>query len=680
MLPRERIRNIGIMAHVDAGKTTCTEHILLHTGRIHRPGAVHDGTATTDFLPEEAKRGITISAAAVTTSWRVDDERFELRIIDTPGHVDFAIEVERSLRVLDGAVFVLDASAGVECQSESVWHQAEQRGVARLTFVNKMDKVGASFAGCLASMRERLGANPVALQLPLGEESAFTGLVDLVGLRAFEWTADGIAEVAIPEALRSDVARARERLVEAAAEHSANVFDAWAQGRAPTSRELLHALRAGTLAGAIHPVVCGAAYKDRGVEPLLDAIVRFLPSPVERPAARGIALDDGAPIALAPTDPFAALVFKTTSDARGSLALARVYAGTVKKGDAVVIGDAPRRVGRLFVVHADAREEIREAHAGDIVAFMGLEGARTGATLSARTRPVALEAITPPEPVLEVGLEPSTAADRERLGEALAALVVDDPSLRVRVDDETGETILCAMGQLHVEIVESNLRAVGVHVRTTAPKVALRDTFARATRVDYKHAKQGGGPGQYARVVLEVAPGPRGSGIAFHDASRGGVIPQAFVPGVEKGVRAAAQRGARCGIPLVDLEVRLVDGDTHVKDSSVLAFEHAAAAAMREAANQAGLVLLEPLMALEVTVPEASVGDVLGDLASRRGTIRRIVPRATTSIVEASVPLANLFGWVGDLRNLTHGRGTVAMKPEAHSIVPERDVARALAR
>ena len=671
MLPRERLRNIGIMAHVDAGKTTCTERVLLHTGRIHRAGEVHDGTATTDFLPDEISRGITISAAAVTTSWRVDGVIYTLRVIDTPGHVDFAIEVERSLRVLDGAVFVLDASAGVECQSESVWHKAEHHRVPRITFVNKMDKVGASFAECLASMREHLGANPVALQLPLGEEGEHRGVVDLVTLRATTWESGTPRESAIPDALGLAVREARARLVEAAAEHSAIVLDAWARGEEPTSGELVAALRRGTLAGAIHPVLCGAAYRDVGIEPLLDAIVRYLPSPADRSAVPGIDSNAG----------LVALVFKTTSDPRGSLALVRIYAGTLRKGDPILVTcgrSEPRRAGRLFVVHAAEREEIAEAHAGDIVAVMGLDGVRTGSTLSSRDCQVALESIAVPEPVLEVGLTPRTASDRERLGEVLARLVHDDPSLRVRVDEETGETILGAMGELHVEIAESNLSAAGVHVRTTAPKVALRDTFANRVSVEYKHVKQGGGPGQYARVVLEIEPAARGHGIAFTDATRGGVIPVAFVPGVEKGVRAAASRGVRAGIPLVDLSVRLVDGDTHVKDSSALAFEIAAAAAMREGASRVGLSLLEPLMALEVMVPEASVGDVLGDLASRRGVIRKITPRATTSLVDASVPLANLFGYVGDLRSLTHGRGSVAMKPESYAAVPEREIARRL--
>lgn len=649
------------MAHVDAGKTTCTERILFYTGRIHRRGEVHDGTATTDFLPEEIKRGITISAAAVTTSWDVRGERYTLRIIDTPGHVDFAIEVERSLRVLDGAVFVLDASAGVECQSESVWHKAERYGVPRLTFINKMDKVGASFDDCITSMRERLGARPVALQLPLGEEGAFHGVVDLVRLRALVWESDSLALRDIPREALERARILRDALVEAAAEHSDDLLGAWSRGESPDEQSLVAAIRRGTLAGAIHPVVCGSAYKNRGIEPLLDAIALYLPSP-----------DEGG------AEPLAALVFKTFSDARGSLALARIYSGTLKKGDAVLADGEHKRVGRLFVVHAADREEITEAHAGDIVAIMGLKGVRTGSTVCAPERPVTLESIEVPDPVLEVTLEPRTHEDRDRLGEALARIVADDPSLRVRVDDETGQTILCAMGQLHVEIVESNLGLAGVSVRLSPPKVAYRDTLAQYARVDYKHVKQGGGPGQYARVVLEIEPAPRGSGLAFADATRGGVVPAAFVPGVEKGVRAAAMRGLRHGIPLVDFSVRLVDGDTHVKDSSALAFEIAAFAAVREGATKAGLRLLEPIMALEVSAPEASVGDVIGDLASRRGSIRKVTPRPATSVVEASVPLANLFGYVGDLRNLTHGRGSVAMKPEAYDVVPDREVTRAL--
>jgi elongation factor G len=659
-IPRTRIRNIGIMAHIDAGKTTCTERVLFYTGLVHKPGDVHHGTATTDFDEEERKRGITITAACVTTPWIVRGERHEIRILDTPGHVDFAIEVERSLRVLDGAVFVLDASQGVEAQSEAVWRQADRYAVPRITFVNKMDKVGADFDRCMTDLRERLGANPVAVQIPLGEGDTFRGVVDLVTMQAFEFDERDRGRTVVPAAVPETAGAARTRMIEACAEVDEEVFEAFVTGTDPKPEAIERALRKGTIEGRLQVVTCGSAYRYKGVQPLLDAVVAYLPSPAPR--------ED---------EPLAALVFKTQIDRSGALAFVRVYSGRMRRGDVVLLDDRKSRIGRLFVLHADQREEIEEARAGDIVAVAGLENtrlenARTGHTLCAPEHPVRLESIDVPEPVLEVALEPRTSEDRERLGTALGRLLAEDPSLRSRIDEESGQTILRGMGELHVEIAVSKLSRAGIDVRVSDPEVAYRDTFARAIQVEHKHDKQNGGVGQFARVVLAIEPAPPGSGIHFEDATIGGAVPKTFVPGVEKGVRSACARGVRHGYPLVDLVVRLVDGAHHVKDSSPFAFEIASSLAVQEAARRAGLVLLEPIMAVEVTVPEASLGDAIGDLSSRRGAIGRITDRSGVKVVEARVPLASLFGFVSSLRGRSHGRGSVSMKPDGYEPVPQK--------
>jgi elongation factor G len=691
-VPLHRLRNIGIMAHIDAGKTTCTERMLYYTGLIHRMGEVHDGTATTDFDPEEQRRGITISAATVTTSWepRMGSQRgvsHRIRIIDTPGHVDFAVEVERSLRVLDGAVFVLDASAGVECQSEAVWRQADRYEVPRVTFVNKMDKVGADFGRCLAEMRERLGARPFAVQLPLGEERDHRGVIDLLHMRALRFgdVRESMVCENIPDDLVADAIDARATLAEACAEIDQEVLDTWAAGGMPSAESLERALRKGMLAGSMHVVLCGSALGNKGIEPLLDAIVAYLPSPADRPPAQGEDPRTAALVVCRPdeNEPFAAIAFKTQSDARGTLTFLRIYSGRLARGDTVVVcsRDERERIGRLYVVHASDREEVTCAYAGDIVAALGLRHTKTGDTLASAIRPVVFESIVVPEPVLEVALEPKTSSDRERLGQGLARLVSDDPSLRIRVDEESGQTVLSAMGELHVEIAMARLeRDHGVRVRVGRPAVAYRDTVARHVRVDHKLAKQTGGPGQYARVVLEVAAGARGSGVDFADETTGGAVPVAFVSAVEKGVRGAAARGVRNGYPLVDLRVRLVDGDHHVKDSSGLAFEIAAAAAVQKAVRDAGLVLLEPVMTVEVTVPEEHVGSVIGDLVSRRGAVHKVTPRAAASVVEGRVPLATLFGYVPVLRGISHGRGTAVMNPAGYEIVPEKAASLVLAK
>jgi elongation factor G len=668
----QRLRNIGILAHIDAGKTTCTERVLFYTGFLQRPGDVDDGNTTTDFDEEEKRRGITISAAAVTTEWR----GHELRIIDTPGHVDFAIEVERSLRVLDGAVFLLDAGSGVECQSETVWRQAERHGVPRITFVNKMDKVGASFERCLDDMRDRLDARPLAIQLPLGEESEHRGVIDLVHLRCLLF-GDGqrneVTEEPIPDELSTWVLAARTRLVEACAEADEEVLDAWSRGRKLEPSALERALRKLALSGAAHLVLCGSAFQYRGIQPLLDAVVAYLPSPADRRPETGLG-PDGREIVCPAEDsaPLAALAFKTLSDLTGTFTFLRVFSGQLRRGDRVITASGPTRVGRLYVVSAAKRHEVEEARAGDIVAALGLDRVKSGDTLANPGTPLSLETIVVPEPVLEVSLEPKASRDRERLSGALARLLRDDPSLRLRVNEETGEVVLLAMGQLHVSVVESRLaRDHGVAVRLGQPSVAYRDTLKTSLRVVHRHVRQTGGPGQFAHVVVEFAPGARGSGIQFSDETSGGVIPAAFVPAVGVGIRSFAARGLRNGHPIVDVVARLVDGAFHAQDSSSIAFEIAGAQAMRQAA-EAGLSLLEPVMAVSVTLPETHLGDVMGDLVSRRGTIREVSARGSRSQIEATVPLASLFDWVSTLRSLTHGRGDVAITPDRYELVPER--------
>jgi elongation factor G len=681
-IPINRLRNLGILAHIDAGKTTCTERVLFYTGVVDRPGDVDDGNTTTDFREEEQRRGITIFAAAVTARWKPiyganSGQVHELRIIDTPGHIDFAIEVERSLRVLDGAVFLLDAGSGVECQSESVWRQAERHGVPRITFVNKMDKLGASFERCLDDMRDRLEARPLPIQLPLGEEAEHRGVIDLVRMRCVVFGDSDrreLREEPIPEELETWVFAARTRLVEACAEADDDVLHAWSHGKNPDPIALERALRELALSGSAHLVTCGSAQRYRGIQALLDAVVAYLPAPNDRRAEAG-RTPDGHEISC-PAEvsaPLAALAFKIESDARGTFTFLRVYSGRLRRGDRVVTASGPTRVGRLYVVSAAERHEVEEARAGDIVAALGLDRVHSGDTLSSVEQPISLETITVPEPVLEVTLEPKESRDRERLSGALSRLLRDDPSLALRVNEETGETVLLAMGQLHVSVVESRLqREHGVHVRLGQPSVAYRDTLARGASIDHRHVRQTGGPGQFAHVVIEFSPAERGSGVQFIDDTSGGVIPAAFVPAVGVGIRSFASRGLRHGHPIVDVVARLVDGAFHVKDSSSIAFEIAGAHALRQAAEETGLVLLEPVMAVSVTLPEAHLGDVMGDLVSRRGTIRNVGVRGTRSLIEASVPLASLFDWVSNLRSLTHGRGDVAMTPERYDRVPER--------
>lgn len=678
-IPIARLRNIGIMAHIDAGKTTCAERVLFLTGRVRAPGEVHEGTAKLDHLPEEQRRGITITAAATTVSWTPRNGLFEgvmhrIQIVDTPGHIDFTIEVERSLRVLDGAVFVLDAASGVECQSETVWRQADRHGVPRLAFINKIDKPGADVDMCVRELREKLGATPVLVHLP---SAGGRVLLDVLREVALVFDDERTYHVeAVPEAERERVASARAKVVEACAEVDEAVLAQFCGGASPSAIELERVLRKGTLEGRLLVVLCGSALKNRGVQQLLDAIVAYLPSPLDRPPVTGTDDSDVEVARHARDDePFAALAFKTTSDkSAGFVTFLRVYAGTLSAGQAVLVNPRARRerVARMFLLHADEHEEIGDVGAGAIVAVTGLRGARTGDTLCDPRHPITLEQIRAPEPVVEVAIEPKTAQDRDRLGDAIGKVLAEDPSIRVSTHAETGQLILGGMGELHLEVAVGRLKDEHkVEVTMGKPQVAYRETIGRTARVDYRHVRQSGGPGQYACVTLEVGPSERGTGVTFVDKTTGGVIPKELVPGVEKGVRGAASRGSFAGYPLVDLEVRLVDGAFHAKDSSVAAFEIAGSLAFQSAVREAGPVLLEPLSHVEVTVPEELVGVVVGDLASRRGMVRSVVPRKNVVVVTATAPLSAMFDWVSRLRGMTGGRGSAVMKIDGYAEVPD---------
>ena len=652
----QHIRNIGIIAHVDAGKTTLTERVLFHTGRIHAIGEVHDGTAKTDSHPIEQRKGITILAAAVTCDW----QGHRIHLIDTPGHVDFTIEVERSLRVLDGAVVVLDGVAGVEPQTETVWRQADRHHVPRLVFVNKLDRPGADFARCLRDVRTRLRAQPIAVTMPLYDGDELVGVTDLVEQRELRWSGDGpSAPVVTPAVLSDNLLVARERLLEACAEHSDDVLEAIAYGREVPAQALWQALRVGTLRGQIVPVLAGSAYHHRGVEPLLDAVVALLPSPRDRGETDG---------------ELAALGFKVVFDEHGQLTFVRVYRGVLEKGMTVLASRAGKklRIGRLVQLMADEREEVTRLEAGEIGAIVGLP-LTGGETICAPEAPVVLEAITAPEPVMRVAIEAKTSADREKLGVALGRMVAADPSLRIESDPETGQSLLAGMGQLHLEIAVERLETEHrVAVTTGRPLVAYRSTVRRTVRHELRHVKQTGGPGQWAHVVLELGPAERGAGVVFEDRIRGGAIPREYVRGVEAGVREAAAQGLLGGQPVVDVRVALVDGATHPNDSSELAFKIAGALAFRAAEAEAEPCLLEPVMALEVSCPEDHVGAVVGDLGRRGGHVLGMDVREADGdrVVHAEVPLAQTFGYAGALSGLTHGRGRFTLEPLRYEPVP----------
>jgi elongation factor G len=671
---RAALRNIGIIAHVDAGKTTTTERILFYTGANHRVGEVHDGNTTMDFDPQERARGITINSAATTVFW----QGAQINVIDTPGHIDFNIEVNRSLRVLDGAVVVFDGVAGVEPQTETNWRLADKYHVPRLAFINKLDRVGADYLRVVQMMQDRLGVRPLVLQLPIGAEETFRGIVDLVEPRALLWSGvagDPVRIEPVPDDLREQAANWRARLVEAVVEQDDTMLQAWLNGTEPSAAQLRAGIRRGTLAGSFVPVLAGAAFKNRGVEPLLDAVVAYLPAPGE--ADREHAGEQTQPEA-DPDGRLAALAFKVVTDDHGTMTFVRVYRGRLRPGDTVLNTSTGKteRVSRLYEVHADKHEERELLEAGDIAAIVGLKDTLTGHTLTGngaadRAHPLVLEQITIPEPVIDVAIEPKTQADQQQLGKALHALVKEDPSLRVRQDAESGQTILSGMGELQLEVTVEKLRARHhVSVGVGRPQVAYRETIAQTAEVTHLHKKQSGGPGQFAQVTLRLAPLARGEGVRFVNASVGGAVPREYVPAVEAGVRRAAEAGVVAGFPLIDFEATLLDGAFHERDSSTLAFELAAVAAFRDAAKRAAPQVLEPVMAVEVITPTDHLGDVIGDLHRRRGTVRGQQPRGNGAVVDAQVPLKEMFGYIGHLRAMSSGRAQYSMQFDHYAVAP----------
>ncbi len=675
--PLERYRNIGIMAHIDAGKTTCTERVLYYTGRSHKIGEVHDGAATMDWMEQEQERGITITSAATTCFWR--DHR--VNIIDTPGHVDFTIEVERSLRVLDGAVAVFDSVAGVEPQSETVWRQADKYGVPRMCFVNKMDRVGADFHRTIDMIEHRLGATPLVIQLPIGAEAKFAGVIDLARMKAVVWSGEQLGaefrDEEIPTALQEIAREHRDRLLEAAVEQDDAVLEAYLDGTEPDEATLRACIRKGTLAGAFVPVMCGSAFKNKGVQPLLDAVVDYMPSPVDVPAIAGILPGNHEPSERRSDDgePFSALAFKIMNDPYvGSLAFARIYSGIVNTGDTLLntVKGKKERAGRMLLMHANSREDIKEARAGDIVAFAGLKEVTTGDTLCNPGKPIILERMEFPEPVIEIAIEPKTKADHDRMGVALGRLAAEDPSFRVSSDEESGQTIIAGMGELHLEILVDRLkREFRVDANIGAPQVAYRETISQVADIDYTHKKQTGGSGQFARVKIRFSPGEPGEPFAFENSVVGGNVPKEYAPGVEKGILAAKESGVLAGFPVIDFKAELYDGAYHDVDSSVMAFEIAARAAFREAMQKGKPKLLEPMMKVEVVTPEDYMGDIIGDLNSRRGQVQGMDARGNAQVIAAMVPLANMFGYVNTLRSMSQGRATYTMQFDHYEEVPQ---------
>jgi elongation factor G len=682
--PLEHYRNIGIMAHIDAGKTTTTERILYYTGKSYKIGEVHEGTATMDWMEQEQERGITITSAATTCFWRSDEgkgEEHRINIIDTPGHVDFTIEVERSLRVLDGAVACFDGVAGVEPQSETVWRQAEKYKVPRMCFVNKLDRTGANFEMCVDMIKDRLGARPAVLYLPIGIESSFKGLVDLVENRAIIWLEESLGAKFVYEEIPADLqdaaAEARMHLIEMAVEQDDEVMEAYLEGNEPDRDTLKRLIRKGTLNFSFVPVLCGSAFKNKGVQPLLDAVVDYLPSPLDVPAIEGINPDKDQAETREASDaaPFSALAFKIMNDPFvGTLTFARIYSGKLETASQVLnsVKDKKEKVGRMLLMHANDREDIQVAYAGDIVALAGLKDTTTGDTLCAANAPIVLERMEFPDPVIEVAVEPKTKADQEKMGVALSRLAREDPSFRVTTDHESGQTIIKGMGELHLEILVDRMkREFKVEANVGAPQVAYREALARPVELTYTHKKQSGGSGQFGEVKVALEPGERGTGIEFIDEIKGGNVPKEYIPSVEKGMRETAETGSLIGFPIIDFKIRLIDGKYHEVDSSALAFEITGRGAMREAAKKAGIKLLEPIMKVEVVTPEDYLGDVIGDLNSRRGQIQGTDSRGNAQVVEAMVPLANMFGYVNQLRSFTQGRAQYTMQFSHYEEVPQ---------
>ncbi len=677
----EDYRNFGIMAHIDAGKTTTTERILYYTGKSHKIGEVHDGAATMDWMEQEQERGITITSAATTTFWKGRDGKLRrFNIIDTPGHVDFTIEVERSLRVLDGAIALLDANAGVEPQTETVWRQADKYRVPRMIFCNKMDKIGADFYRSVEMVKSRLGATALVVQLPVGAESDFKGVIDLIQMNALIWRDESLGAawdvVEIPDDMKEKAEAWREKMIETAVEVDEGATERYLEGQMPDIEELRSLIRKGTVAGTFFPMFCGSAFKNKGVQPLLDGVVDFLPSPVEIPAIKGIDAKTGEETVRRATDdePLSMLAFKIMNDPFvGSLTFCRIYSGKLEKGSSLqnTVKEKRERIGRMLQMHANSREDIDEAFAGDIVALAGLKEVTTGDTLCDPLKPVILERMEFPEPVIQIAIEPKTKGDQEKMGLALNRLAAEDPSFRVKTDEESGQTIIAGMGELHLDIIVDRMRReFKVEANIGAPQVAYRETITRRTEKDYTHKKQTGGTGQFARVKLVFEPNPESEEFLFESKIVGGSIPQEYIPGVQKGIESVMNSGPLAGFPMLGVKATLIDGAFHDVDSSVLAFEIASRAAFREAAREAGAQLLEPIMKVEVVTPEDYVGDVIGDLNSRRGQIQGQEMRGIATVINAHVPLANMFKYVDTLRSMSQGRAQYTMQFDHYSPVP----------
>jgi len=691
--PLERYRNFGIMAHIDAGKTTCSERILFYTGKSHNIGEVHDGAATMDWMEQEQERGITITSAATTTFWQwqedpsaegTDDVKYRMNIIDTPGHVDFTIEVERSLAVLDGAVAVLDANAGVEPQTETVWRQADRYKVPRIVFVNKMDKIGADFFNCVQMVADRTGAIPAPIQIPIGAETELEGIIDLVTMEEWTWKGEDLGASWTRQPIREDLqelaAEWRAKLIENAVEMDDEAMMAYLDGEEPDVKTLRQLIRKGTLAMKFVPVLCGSAFKNKGVQPLLNAVVDYLPSPLDVVDYMGFSPDDeteerNIPRRADDSMPFAGLAFKIMNDPFvGSLTFTRIYSGQMKKGDSLLNSTKGKkeRIGRMMMMHSNNREEIEEAFAGDIIALAGLKDTTTGDTLCDPKAPVVLETMTFPDPVIEIAVEPKTKGDQEKMSAGLARLAAEDPSFRVETDIESGQTIMKGMGELHLDILVDRLkREFKVEANIGAPQVAYRETIGHEVEHTYTHKKQSGGSGQFAEVKLIISPTAPGEGYSFESRIVGGTVPKEYVPGVEKGIKSVMDSGPLAGFPVIDFKVALVDGKFHDVDSSVLAFEIAARMAMREGLRKAGAKLLEPMMKVEVVTPEEYTGNVIGDLTSRRGQVSGQEPRGNAIAIDANVPLANMFGYINTLRSMSSGRAQFTMQFSHYDPVPQ---------
>ncbi|WP_159593248.1 elongation factor G [Chelativorans xinjiangense] len=677
----EDYRNFGIMAHIDAGKTTTTERVLFYTGKSHKIGEVHDGAATMDWMEQEQERGITITSAATTTFWEGrDGKKRRFNIIDTPGHVDFTIEVERSLRVLDGAIALLDANAGVEPQTETVWRQADKYGVPRMIFCNKMDKIGADFYRSAEMVKTRLGAAPVIMQLPIGAESDFAGVVDLIEMKALIWQSENLGAawdvLDIPADMQAQAEEYREKLIETAVEMDEAAMERYLEGEMPSNDEIRKLIRKGTIEVKFFPMFCGSAFKNKGVQPLLDGVVDFLPSPVEVPSIRGIDPKTEGEVTRKSSDdePLSMLAFKIMNDPFvGSLTFCRIYSGVLTKGVSLAntVKDKRERIGRMLQMHSNSRSDLEVAYAGDIVALAGLKETTTGDTLCDPVKPVILERMEFPEPVIQIAIEPKTKGDQEKMGLALNRLAAEDPSFRVKSDEESGQTIIAGMGELHLDIIVDRMkREFKVEANVGAPQVAYRETITRQAEIDYTHKKQTGGSGQFARVKIVFEPNPEGEDFVFESKVVGGSVPKEYIPGVQKGIESVMSSGPVAGFPMLGVKATLIDGAYHDVDSSVLAFEIAARAAFREGAQKAGAQLLEPIMKVEVVTPEDYVGDVIGDLNSRRGQIQGTEARGVATVVNAMVPLANMFKYVDNLRSMSQGRAQYTMQFDHYEPVP----------